>query len=411
MLVELIDTSRVTIKYDRIREDVGDIEAMANSMTKFGQLQPIIVDEDYALVDGFRRLTTCIKMGRQVLVVRESNVDELMSRELELEANLLRKDMTWQERVKGLSELDRIKRERDPNWTQPQTAAVAGMHQRDISQAVTLSKLIEVMPELKDAKSINQAMNMAKNKVTMNVRKKEVSDAPEIYASIEERIILGDSVEIIKRVPDSSFHAIITDPPFGVDYDSRVAGTVGEANSYVDDRESYLRILSIAPDMYRVLKPNGWLVFFLGISWYEQAKETFRAAGFTVDEIPIIWKRDQGRTFTNRPDRYFTRGYDIALHAFRGEPRMVIPGRSNILDIPPVASADRNLLVERPVELYGELIDRLTVPGEIVADFFVGSGSCPAAAASKKRGYFGVELDSGRRASAIQKIRAYTPDQ
>ena len=90
---------------------------------------------------------------------------------------------------------------------------------------------------------------------------------------------------------------------------------------------------------------------------------------------------------------------------------MVQRGKPNVLRIPPVSQGDRELLVERPVELYQELIRRLTVPGETVADFFVGSGSCLAAAASLDRDYFGVELDPERRAYAIKKIRANTPEK
>jgi DNA modification methylase len=166
----------------------------------------------------------------------------------------------------------------------------------------------------------------------------------------------------------------------------------------------------MAPDMYRVLKPNAFAIWFLGISWYERCKDAFRAAGFTVDEIPIIWDRSDGRTFTSRPDRWFGRGYDIALHMVKGEPRLAQTGKHNIIRVTPVPSSERDVLVERPVELYQELIRRTTIEGEIVADFFVGGGGCPAAAASLRRGYFGVEMSEERRAKGITKIRAYTPD-
>jgi site-specific DNA-methyltransferase (adenine-specific) len=165
----------------------------------------------------------------------------------------------------------------------------------------------------------------------------------------------------------------------------------------------------MGPDLYRVIKPNGWLIWFLGISWYERVKISFRAAGFTVDEIPIIWDRSDGRAFTTRPDRYFGRSYDIALHCIKGNPEVVQRSKPNIIKVPPISNEERELVVERPVELYAELIRRLTVEGETVADFFTGSGSCLAAAASLKRKYFGVELDQERRAVAIQKVKAYTP--
>lgn len=172
-----------------------------------------------------------------------------------------------------------------------------------------------------------------------------------------------------------------------------------------------MRILSMIPDMYRVLKPDAFCIFFLGMSWYEHVKGEFRKAGFTVDEIPIIWDRSDGRTFTNRPDRWFTKGYDIALHCIKGSPRLAVQGKSNILRVPPIPSAERDILVERPVELYAELIRRTTVEGEVVADFFGGGGGCPAAASSLKRGWLAVELDIERRAKGITKVKAHTPEK
>jgi DNA modification methylase len=166
----------------------------------------------------------------------------------------------------------------------------------------------------------------------------------------------------------------------------------------------------MAPEMFRTLKPNGFLVFFYGMSWHNEVHQAFIDAGFAVDYAPVIWDRSDGRTFTTRPDHFFTRGYDVALYARKGDAKIVQQGKPNILRIPPVENSDKEALVERPVELYAELIQRLTIKGERVADFFVGSGSCPAAAASLGRDFFGCELSSERRALALKKIAAYTPE-
>lgn len=405
--------SEVKVTRRREREELGDIEELAISIAKFGLLEPIIVDDNNELIAGFRRLTAHQQNGAvTILAIRQNDIDEITAKELELEENFRRKDMTWQERVRGLEELDRLRRMKDPNWNQVKTAIVAGGNttQRDVSQAISMAKMMELFPEIKKAKSLNQAQNWAKAKAASVQRVIEVKENPQSYADIESKLILGDSVEVIKTVPDESFHAIITDPPFGIGYEDRTAGNTDSVTAYEDDEEKYRRILSMAPDLYRVLKPNGWCVWFLGMTWYQEAKETFRAAGFVVDEIPIIWDRSAGRCFTTRPDRWFPKGYDIALHMIKGEPKMAKPLRSNILAIPPVPTEEREQSVERPVELYKALITALTIPGEKVADFFAGSGSCPAACEETKRDWFAVEKSPERRARAIQKIKAYTPD-
>lgn len=400
---------------DRFRPaDEKAVIARAESFKRFGQLQPIILTDDKELVAGLHRLRAAQSLQwTEIDAVYRDHMTEIERREVELEENLSRLDMSWFQRCTAIAEIDRLKRANDPNWSRDMSAAVAGSARpADVTDAIKIVKMVELFPELKDAKSLLQAQSWAQAKVASVVRLKDVKDNPAEFKAIEEKIVLGDSVEVIKQLPAGMFHLILTDPPFGIDYDNRKAGTEQAPTAYQDDKESYERLLSMAPELYRVLRPDGWLIWFLGPTWYQRAKLAFREAGFIVDEMPIIWDRSDGRSYTARPDRYFTREYDMALHCLKGSPEMSIYGRGkgNMLHFPPVQGADRELLVERPVELYQELVNRLTYPGEVVADFFVGSGSVPAAAASLKRNYFGVELDQQRRAVAIKKIKAHTPN-
>ncbi len=406
-----IPIGQIKVSRERFRDaDEKAVEELCDSLLKFGQLQPVIVDDSFELIDGLHRLTAAQRLGwADVEVITKDSVSETLAREIELETNIRRKEMTWQERAKAIAEIDRLKRAANPMWSQGQTAAMVGVTRTaDVSDALKVTKMMELFPEISAAKNLSQAMNIVQRKAKLIERKLEAdAGAAADTSDIEARINLGDSVEFIKSLPDESIDCILTDPPFGVDYDSRVKGTVGTASAYEDSEKSYLRLLSMVPDLYRVLKPDSFCVWFFGMTWYPEVHKAFTDAGFTVDDIPIIWDRTDGRTFTNRPDRYFTRGYDVALHTFKGNPNIVQRGKPNIIRIPPVGNADRETLVERPVELYAELIRRLTLPNQVVADFFVGSGSCPAAAAMTGRRFIGSELDPMRRAYAINKIAAH----
>lgn len=402
----------------RFREaDPKAVEERAMSLAKFGQLQSILVkkneDGSFELVAGLHRIKGCMANGMKVRCELSDEADPILLREMELEENISRLDMHWLEKEKAKAEIHKMRVARDPNWTQVQTQQVVkAPRQADISEAIQLVEMVKLFPELADAKSKHQAQSWAKAKADLAMRVHEVKHGETVdYSDIEAKLTLGDSVEVIKTIPSNTFNAVITDPPFGIDYDSRKAGTESSLTTYQDDEQSYRRLLTMAGDLYRVIKPNGWLIWFFGMSWYEQCKATFREAGFTVDEIPIIWNRSGGRCHTNRPDRYFSRGYDAALHCFKGEPQIIQRGKPNVITVDPVPVNDRELTVERPIELYEELINRLTVPGEYVADFFPGSGSCLAACAKTGRRYYGNELDIERRAVAIKKIKAYTPDR
>ena len=57
-----IDISRIVTR-QRIREDVGDIDDLANSIHEFGLLSPVLINSNYLLISGLRRLEACKKLG------------------------------------------------------------------------------------------------------------------------------------------------------------------------------------------------------------------------------------------------------------------------------------------------------------------------------------------------------------
>jgi ParB family chromosome partitioning protein len=54
----------------RPRRDMGDIDALAQSIKDIGLLHPIIVDEDGLLLAGARRLAACKRLGWREIPVK-----------------------------------------------------------------------------------------------------------------------------------------------------------------------------------------------------------------------------------------------------------------------------------------------------------------------------------------------------
>ena len=83
----------------RIRTDAGDLTALQNSIARVGLLNPVVVDEKYKLVAGWRRLSACRKIGWKEIEVRvvELSRDPLLELEAEVDENLYRKDFTGEE--------------------------------------------------------------------------------------------------------------------------------------------------------------------------------------------------------------------------------------------------------------------------------------------------------------------------
>ncbi len=401
------------------RDGKRELDELAESIKQLGLLNPVTVDWTggrYRLIAGehrFYAVRVLLKRPTITVTLRDemSDYDRRMA---ELDENIRRRQMSPAERVAAVAELHRIKSETDPTWTQQQTAAMIGSRrQADVSQAVGLDKLVKMFPDqLAKAKSVNQLQSwgqaLAAKALRINKVTQDAKTNPRL-ATVEERIWLGDSVERVKELPDSFCRLVLTDPPFGVDYDDKVSGTIGSLSDYSDTEEDYERLLSMAPDIYRILKPDGFLIWFFGISWYQRCKEVFSKAGFTVDEIPVVWDRSAGKSWTRRPDKYFSRAYDVALMCIKGDPQIIKRNLPNVIHATPVTTSEREAVVERPIDLYKPFIDRLTVPGEKVVDLFCGAGGVPAACAELRREFFAIEKDPGRRAIAINKVLAHLP--
>ena len=54
----------------RVRRDLGDIDALAQSIADIGLLNPITVDENGHLLAGARRLAACKRLGLKTIEVR-----------------------------------------------------------------------------------------------------------------------------------------------------------------------------------------------------------------------------------------------------------------------------------------------------------------------------------------------------
>jgi ParB family chromosome partitioning protein len=80
----------------RIREDMGDIEALAESLKRLGQISPIVITKNYELVAGGRRLEAARYLGWSTIDAVMADIpDELTKLEYEIEENLQRRDFLF----------------------------------------------------------------------------------------------------------------------------------------------------------------------------------------------------------------------------------------------------------------------------------------------------------------------------
>jgi ParB/RepB/Spo0J family partition protein len=90
----------------RRREDYGDLSELARSISQYGLLHPIVIDGKKRLVAGERRLRAYILLDEEWIEARDfGSLTGTERRQIELEENLQRKDLTAYERSKNLLEL------------------------------------------------------------------------------------------------------------------------------------------------------------------------------------------------------------------------------------------------------------------------------------------------------------------
>lgn len=414
---------------ERQRKKLGEEKKVAKesfaslkeSIKANGLLQPIGVSREKELIYGYRRLQACIALGWTevpTVVDPDRELSDLDKQVMELEENIQRLDLSWHERVEAIAKVDKIRQMQDPSHGQKRTAAELGIDQADVSRANTMAQMFEIFPELKQAKSLSAGLNQAKAKAKTVIRKVEVQSNPAKYEAVTKKVVHGKAEDVIVKLPDGFTHHILTDGPFGLDYGKNKIAE-GAHRAYEDSPENYRkRTEFMAPHCFRIMKESGHMIWYLAHDHYEWTKNLFLSVGFEVDPVPWLWVRSEGRCFSQRPDKWLGKGFDIALHCIKGDAQLIVKSRNkgkfgsgNVFIYKPVDPKDKEHIVERPIELYQDQILCFSIEGEKITDFFSGSGKIAAAAASLKRDYFASEMDAGHVALTIQNIYANSPQE
>ena len=214
-----------------------------------------------------------------------------------------------------------------------------------------------------------------------------------VIKDLENTIIHGDSLSVLRGLPDGCIDAVITDPPYGIGYVSR------NGKQIKNDKSPFIWFLY---DAYRVLKPNGGaLVCFTHWDVQQAFIDAMQIAGFRV-KSELVWNKVHHGMGNTRAQ--FAPVHENILFAVKGA--FAFPGTRprDLLTCEKLDSAHRIHPTEKPVGLLEDIITSVTRPGDLILDPFAGSGSTLAAAKQTGRRYIGVELDAGCFETARQRL-------
>lgn len=108
----LIPITKIQVR-DRIRKDFGNIEELAKDIEQNGLINPPVVNKEYTLLAGERRLRACQMLGwEQIPVTMMDTRDAEHELNIEISENDCRKDFSKAERVDYMYRLMRIEKEK-----------------------------------------------------------------------------------------------------------------------------------------------------------------------------------------------------------------------------------------------------------------------------------------------------------
>lgn len=390
--------SDIIIPENRQRREFDDdsLRQLANSISSKGLLHPPVLRSDHrTLLAGERRIRAMGFLISQNKPIRHGGVElplghipyttvgelgDLELREAELEENVIRKDLTWQERNAAIAELHQLRTEQKAINGERQTlrdtaSEILGRTATGIQiEKVRVATLIRDNlsdPEVAAAPDEKQALKIIEKKAVAAHRARLVEEfgARQTVHSVKQ----GDAFALIQEVEDASIDVILSDPPYGIDADS-FGSQAGAQHEYADSAQYAVDCYSlIFSHANRICKPNAFIMLFCDIRLFHvfaEVGEQILGDSWHVWETPFIWYKHIGMLPV--PDRGPRRSYESILYAYRGTRKWNAVGSDDVLDIQGLARPEFG--AQKPPELYSTLLSRVSQPGDTVLDPFAGTG-------------------------------------
>jgi site-specific DNA-methyltransferase (adenine-specific)/modification methylase len=228
------------------------------------------------------------------------------------------------------------------------------------------------------------------------------------------KMLLGDSRELIKAIPDNSIDFICTDPPYNLgkystgnielswreDFNNDVAAWDNETLNPLEWRDEFMRVLSPKGNIFIFTSYNligKWHevfdpVFdtFQYMVWHKtNPAPKFRKAGFLNSCELIICLCNKGHTWNF--------GRQNEMHNFIETP--ICMGNERL--------KDPKHPTQKPLKVMRRLIELASQPGDLVLDPFAGVASTGVAALELGRQFIGIEKDESYYEASRKRLAQF----
>lgn len=436
-----IPISSILISQNRQRQDFSpeSLMELTTSIAEIGLLHAPVVrqtSDGLVLVSGERRLRAIedlFMLGHSLFynnkVIESGSVPYvtlgelsfLEAEEAELDENLKRRDLTWQELAAAHGRLHKLRQKQaeqklflledeESPWTVADTAKELsgrsdGAYQDKVRRELIVAKHLG-NPEIQKAKTVDEAFKLLKQQENRARNIALAEETGKTFSSAIHDVFNIDCLEWMRAYadgivdhPGSGIDVICTDPPYGMGANSFGDGAgrlTGIQHHYDDSREAWFYLMETwCPLSYQVCKPQAHAYVFCDIMNFADLKLMMQQAGWYVFRTPFISvKSNSGRV--PLPDQGPRRQYETLLYAIKGK-KPVTHIYPDVITTP----ADEQLShgAQKPVALFKNLLQRSVRPGDTVLDCFAGTGpiipaarhfQCKAIVLEKEKEYYAI---------------------
>jgi len=376
--------------------DTQDVADLAASIAQLGLLEPIIVQERdgwFEVVDGRRRLTAMQllkfrKLYEHVHYRIDRKNDPLV---VQLAANLDRRDFNFMEIASLVYAIHErfvqihgkgIPGRRVGGWSYEATAKLIGRDKSFVSRYLMIWKHKDLV---EDCSTFTEALKRIKadrvRKILARIqeeKEKKAIIAPDLQSYLNN-VAHASAKSFIESLETGTVDLVLTKLPLSAKHNE------------LPDQELIELFEGLAPEFYRVLKKDKFLIIFVSYQAMQPIRESLKNVAFSVWEVPLIWLKTGVGGEASMPGILPRCITQPALLAFKGTPSMTAENRTNVFMHP----VSKNRPEQLPESLLAELLQAFSAEGDIVLDTFAGELPIMRACYATHRRYMGCESDKG----------------
>jgi DNA modification methylase len=363
----------------------AQVDQIAASIHEWGWTTPVLVTEPGTIIAGHGRVRAAKKLGlAEVPVMVANGWTKAQIQVYALADNKLALNAGWDEAILALEigELQDAGSEID--LTGFDLAEIAALNSRD-------------------------AGGLTDPDETPQVPADPVSITGDVWLLGRHRLMCGDSTsaaDVKKVLGTIRPHLMVTDPPYGVDYDPTWRAAAGI-------NQNKQRLGKVANDT-RADWREAWALFPGSVAYVWHAgryastvQDSLTAVGFDV-RSQIIWAKDR---FALSRGHYHWQ-HEPCWYAVRNGPASWTGDRkqSTLWQIPAREGQGFEHGTQKPVECMKRPIENNSSPGQVIYEPFSGSGTTITAAEITGRSCHAIELMPQYVDVAVERWQAFTGD-